>query len=36
MGKGEKELMEVQNSFAVLKGLYKPFDGLLMSAKENW
>ena len=36
MGKGEKELMEVQNSFAVLKGLYKPFDGLLMSARENW
>ena len=36
MGKGEKELMEVQNSEAVLKGLYKPFDGLLMSARENW
>lgn len=36
MGKSEKELMEVQNSFAVLKGLYKPFDGLLMSARENW
>lgn len=36
MGKGEKELMEVQNSFAVLKGLYKPFDSLLMSARENW
>ena len=36
MWKCEKELMEVQNSFAVLKGLYKPFDGLLMSARENW
>jgi len=36
MEKGEKELMEVQNSFAVLKGLYKPFDALLMSARENW
>lgn len=36
MWKGEKELMEVQNSFAVLKGLYKPFDGLLMSARDNW
>ncbi len=36
MWKGKKELMEVQNSFAVLKGLYKPFDGLLMSARENW
>ena len=36
MWKGEKELMEVQNSFAVLKGLYKPFDGLLVSARDNW
>lgn len=36
MWKGEQELMEVQNSEAVLKGLYKPFDGLLMSARDNW
>ena len=36
MWKGEQELMEVQNSFAVLKGLYKPFDGLLMNARDNW
>lgn len=36
MWKGEQELMEVQNSEAVLKGLYKPFDGLLMSARGNW
>lgn len=36
MWEWEKELAEIQNSFAVLKGLYKPFDWLLKNIKENW
>ena len=30
------KLAGIQNSFAVLKGLYTPFDGLINNIKQNW
>lgn len=34
--KSREQLDEVQNSSAVLNGLYKPFDNLVSKARKNW
>lgn len=36
MTNSTNELNEVQNSFTVLKGLYKPFDSLLIEIRKSW
>lgn len=34
--KSREQLDEVQNSVAVLNGLYKPFDNIVTEARKNW
>jgi len=36
MADSKEKLSEAQSSYATLKGLYKPFDDILIEARSSW